>query len=103
MERIEQAAALHRQAAAVAQAAARALDEHVPMPRSDLIEQQDLAARLREAAASLVPGWLGAPLTEGDPGPLGERRRPEFVRIGVGRPLERAEFRRWCRCWERGT
>jgi hypothetical protein len=92
MERIDQAAALHRQAAAMAQAAARALDEHVPMPRTDLAEQQDLAMRLREAAANLVPGWLGAPLTEGDPGPLGECRRPEFVRIGEVRPLERAEF-----------
>lgn len=93
MERIDQAAALHRQAAAVAQAAARALDEHVPMPRTDLAEQQDLALRLRQAATTLVPGWLGANLTENkDPAPLGERRRPEFVRIGEGYPLDQATF-----------
>jgi S-DNA-T family DNA segregation ATPase FtsK/SpoIIIE len=93
MERIDQAAALHRQAAAVAQAATRALDEHVPMPRTDLAEQQDLALRLRQTAALLTPGWLGADLHDGkSPSELGERRRPEFVRIGDARPLEQVDF-----------
>ncbi len=92
MERIEQAAALHRQAAAVVQAAARALDDHVPLPRTDLAEQHELALRLTQAAAKLTPGWLGAPLDKVDPGPLGEQRRPEFVRVGSGQPLDDVEF-----------
>ncbi len=92
MERIEQAAALHRQAAAVVQAAAQALDDHVPLPRTDLAEQHQLALRLTQAAAKLTPGWLGAPLDKVDPGLLGEQRRPEFVRIGAGQPLEDVEF-----------
>jgi hypothetical protein len=91
VERIEEAAALHRRAAAVAQAAARALDEHVPMPRSDLGLQRDLALRLREVAARLTPGWLGTPLSESLPGE-GPRMRPEFVRVGEARPLEQAYF-----------
>jgi DNA segregation ATPase FtsK/SpoIIIE, S-DNA-T family len=90
MERIDEAAALHRQAAAVAQAAARALDEHVPMPRTDLAMQRDLALRLREAAARLTPGWLGGPLDETRK--EGERARPEFVRVGEARPVEHAYF-----------
>ncbi|HCT76138.1 MAG TPA: cell division protein FtsK [Micromonosporaceae bacterium] len=92
MERIEQAAALHRQAAAVVQAASQALDDHVPLPRTDLAEQHELALRLRQAAAKLTPGWLGASLDKVDPGPLGEQRRPEFVRIGSGQPLDDVDF-----------
>jgi hypothetical protein len=91
-DRIDQAAALHRHAAALVQAAARALDDHVPMPRNDLAEQHDLAQRLRESAAKLTPGWLGASLDGGDPGPLGEQRRPQFVRIGSGEPLDDVRF-----------
>src|SRR5262245_20947247 len=96
MERIDEAAALHRQAAAVVQLAARALDEHVPMPRTDLAEQRELALRIREAAARLTPGWLGAPLHQSTPGENsavdGERMRPEFVRVGEARPAEHAYF-----------
>ena len=90
-DRLDQAASLHRHAAALVQAAVRALDDHVPMPRNDVAEQHDLSVRLREAAIKLVPGWLGAPL-DNDPGPLGEQRRPQFVRIGHGRPLDDVEF-----------
>ncbi len=88
--RIDQAAALHRHAAAIVQAAAQALDEHLPLPRTDLAEQRELAGRLRDAADRLVPGWLGADLPAA--APLGEHRRPEFVRIGECRPLEGVTF-----------
>lgn len=90
-DRLDQAASLHRHAAALVQAAVRALDDHIPMPRNDVAEQHELATRLREAAAKLVPGWLGAPV-HSDPGPLGEQRRPQFVRVGHGRPLDDVEF-----------
>lgn len=91
-ERIDQAAALHRHAAAVVQAAARALDDHVPLPRTDLAEQHELAHALRAAAGRLASGWLGAALPGADPGPLGQQRRPEFVRIGSAKPLDDVEF-----------
>ena len=75
------------------QAAASALDTYLPPPRTDLAEQQELAQRLRDAAARLTPGWLGAPLDEVPAGtPLGEQRRPEFVRVGTAAPLEDAQF-----------
>lgn len=90
-DRIEQAAGLHRHAAAVVRAAAAALDDHVPLPRTDLSEQHDLARRLTEAATRLTPGWLGGDLATHD-GPLGELRRPEFVRIGSAEPLDGACF-----------
>ena len=61
---IERAAALHRQAAATADAAQRSLDRHVPdaVPPQQLAEQHELAESLRAAAAALAPGWLGVPL-----------------------------------------
>jgi hypothetical protein len=92
MDRIDQAAALHRQAAAVVEAAVQALDDHVPLPRTDLGEQQDLAARLRGCAVRLAPGWLGESLSSKDPGPLGEHRRPQFVRIGSAEPAQESDF-----------
>ncbi len=73
-------------------AAAQALEDHVPLPRTDLAEQHDLASRLRGAAVKLAPGWLAEPLSTKDPGPLGEQRRPQFVRIGSGEPAEEADF-----------
>ena len=91
-DRLDQAASLHRHAAALVQAAVRALDGHVPMPRNDIAEQHDLSMRLREAAADLAPGWLGARLTDSFEAPLGEHRRPQFVRIGTGHPLDEVEF-----------
>ncbi|MFC7243624.1 FtsK/SpoIIIE domain-containing protein [Catellatospora aurea] len=91
--RIDQAASLHRHASAVTQAAASALDTYLPPPRTDLAEQQALAQRLRDAAVRLTPGWLGAVLDEVPAGlPLGEQRRPEFVRIGTAAPGEDAQF-----------
>lgn len=91
--RIDQAASLHRHASAVAQAAASALDSYLPPPRTDLAEQQALAERLRDAAQRLTPGWLGAALDAVPAGtPLGEQRRPEFVRVGTAAPLDDAHF-----------
>ncbi|GAA2352975.1 hypothetical protein Cme02nite_26960 [Catellatospora methionotrophica] len=91
--RIDQAASLHRHASAVVQAAASALDTYLPPPRTDLAEQQALAQRLRDAAVRLTPGWLGAVLDEVPVGtPLGDQRRPEFVRVGVAAPQEDAQF-----------
>jgi DNA segregation ATPase FtsK/SpoIIIE, S-DNA-T family len=94
--RIDQAADLHRHAAAAVQAATAALDTYLPPPRTDLAEQHDLAERLRAAAAWLTPGWLGAPWEAGTAAtPLGDpngQRRPEFVRVGVGKPAEDAQF-----------
>jgi hypothetical protein len=90
--RADQAAALHRQAAAIVDAAAAAL-EAVPTVVTDPREQHDLAERLRAAAAELAPGWLGAPLDAQSPhAPLGGPLPPRFVRIGVAQPLDDARF-----------
>ncbi|GAB3149363.1 FtsK/SpoIIIE domain-containing protein [Micromonospora sonneratiae] len=90
--RVSHAAALHRQAAAAATAAATALDATRPAP-ADQLEQHDLAERLRTAAAVLVPGWLGAPLDSRlDAAPLGGSIVPAFVRIGTAQPLDDARF-----------
>jgi S-DNA-T family DNA segregation ATPase FtsK/SpoIIIE len=90
--RISQAAALHRQAAATATAAAAALESFRPAP-PDQREQHDLAERLRAAAAVLVPGWLGAPLdAQSEDTPLGGPRQPQFVRVGTAQPLDDARF-----------
>ena len=59
--RIDQAAALHRQAEATAEAAGQALESIAP-PVADPREQYQVAERLRAAAMALAPGWLGAPL-----------------------------------------
>ncbi|MDI1465085.1 FtsK/SpoIIIE domain-containing protein [Catellatospora sp. KI3] len=70
-----------------------ALDSYLPPPRTDLAEQHDLAERLRGAAARLAPGWLGARLDGISSGtPLGDQRRPEFVRVGTARPLDDDQF-----------
>jgi S-DNA-T family DNA segregation ATPase FtsK/SpoIIIE len=90
--RTSQAAALHRQAAATAVAAASTLDATQPAP-ADQREQHELAERLRAAAAALVPGWLGAPLAaQAADTPLGGPRLPGFVRIGTAQPLDDARF-----------
>jgi hypothetical protein len=90
--RTSQAAALHRQAAAAAVAAASTLDATQPAP-ADQREQHELAERLRAAAATLVPGWLGAPLdAQSVDNPLGGPRLPGFVRIGTAQPLDDARF-----------
>jgi DNA segregation ATPase FtsK/SpoIIIE, S-DNA-T family len=90
---LTQAAGLHRHAAAVAAAAATALDTYLPMPRTDVAEQHGLAERLRAAAAALAPSWLGQALDAlPSSTPLGGQRRPEYVRVGTAQPLDDATF-----------
>ncbi|UQU65249.1 cell division protein FtsK [Couchioplanes caeruleus] len=90
--RIEQAAALHRQAEATVAAAAAALDGQAP-PAADSLEQHRLAEELRAAANALVPGWLGSPLDAASAvAPLGGTEPPQFVRLGVAQPLDDARF-----------
>ncbi len=88
-ERVD-AAALHRQAAAVATAAASALGEAAPPP-PDPREQYELAERLRAAAQGLAPGWLGVSLDAQPQLPLGGPP-PRFVRLGTAQPLDDARF-----------
>ncbi|MFV2115149.1 FtsK/SpoIIIE domain-containing protein [Micromonospora sp. LOL_025] len=89
--RTNRAAALHRQAAATATAAACVLDDTRPVP-ADQRRQYELADRLRSAAAVLAPGWAGAPLeTVAPTTPAGEGP-PPFVRVGTAAPLDDARF-----------
>ena len=90
--RIDQAAALHRQAEATAEAAAAALESQAPSV-IDPLEQHHLAEQLRAAASELAPGWLGAPLdAQSATTPLGGTYPPQFVRLGVAQPLDDARF-----------
>ncbi|HEX6970448.1 MAG TPA: FtsK/SpoIIIE domain-containing protein [Micromonosporaceae bacterium] len=90
--RIKQAAALHRQASALLVAAGAALDATRPAPADQRV-QRDLAERLRAAANTLAPGWLGAPLdAQAEDSPLGGSRLPAFVRVGTAQPLDDARF-----------
>lgn len=90
--RVRQAAALHRQAVATADAAAAALEAFAPSA-ADPREQHRLAEQLRVAAAQVAPGWLGAPLDALTPkAPLGGGQPPQFVRIGVAQPLDDVRF-----------
>src|SRR5882672_7299348 len=61
---IQRSAALHREAAALAEAAGQALERYAPQaaPAHEYAEQHELAARLRAVAGGLAPDWLGAPL-----------------------------------------
>ncbi|MEV4536884.1 FtsK/SpoIIIE domain-containing protein [Asanoa sp. NPDC049518] len=87
-----EAAALHRQAAAVVDAAETAL-AGVRAPVADERAQHDLAERLRAAAGVLTPGWLGGQLdARFEDTPLGGPRVPSFVRIGTAQPLDDARF-----------
>ncbi|MER7891884.1 FtsK/SpoIIIE domain-containing protein [Micromonospora sp. NPDC094482] len=89
--RTNRAAALHRQAAATAAAAANILDETRPVP-ADQRRQYELADRLRTVAALVAPGWSGAPLeTLAADAPPGEGP-PPFVRVGTAAPLDDARF-----------
>jgi hypothetical protein len=93
--RIERAAALHRQAAALASAAASALEGYSPSgaPVEQYNDQHDLAASLRSDAAALAPGWLSAGLDALPPStPLGGPLPPTFVRVGMAQPLDDARF-----------
>lgn len=104
--RTGRAAVLHRQAAAVVDAAASALGG-LTSTHLDPEEQYRLAERLRTAGLALTPGWLGATLD--DPGgtlpqvPIGAPMDiqspstgaefpPRFVRLGTARPLDDATF-----------
>jgi len=90
--RIDQAAALHRQAEATVEAAAAALQSQSPAA-ADPLEQHRLAEELRVAAGQLAPGWLGAPLdAQSATTPLGGAYPPQFVRLGVAQPLDDARF-----------
>ena len=90
--RIDQAAALHRQAEATAEAAAAALESQAPSA-ADPLEQHRLAEELRAAASELAPGWLGAPLdAQSATTPLGGSYPPQFVRLGMAQPLDDARF-----------
>ncbi|SCL14762.1 FtsK/SpoIIIE family protein [Micromonospora rhizosphaerae] len=89
--RAGRAAALHRQAAAAASAAAGILDEIRPAP-ADHHRQYELAERLRAAAALAAPGWSGAPLeTLAVATPPGDHP-PPLVRVGTAAPLDDARF-----------
>ena len=85
---VEQAAALHRRAAAMADAAQLALEGSA----ADAVPPHlhELAASLRAAATTLAPGWLGAPLNAAPP--AGAPGGGGFVRIGEARPLDDARF-----------
>jgi hypothetical protein len=90
--RIDQAAALHRQAAATVEAAAVALESQLPAA-ADPLEHHHLAEELRAAAGALAPGWLGAQLdAQSATMPLGGPNPPQFVRLGVAQPLDDARF-----------
>jgi DNA segregation ATPase FtsK/SpoIIIE, S-DNA-T family len=94
-DRIDRAAATHRQAAAVASAARTVMNGYAPRSRSVTEERsiRELAERLRVAAALLAPGWLGAPLDAVPAStPLGVTTRPELVRVGTAYPLDDASF-----------
>lgn len=93
--RIERAAALHRRAAALTAAAAPVLEAYSPAgaPVEQYAEQHDLAGSLRADAATLAPGWLGAPLDAlSTSTPLGGPLPPTFVRVGQAHPLDDAGF-----------
>ena len=93
--RIARAAALHRQAEAVAGAAGQLLHAYTPVSAAaeQHAEERTLAARLRATAARLAPGWLDAPLDAlSTTTPLGSPTLPTFVRVGQAHPLDDACF-----------
>lgn len=86
--RIGQAAATHRRAAAIANAADTALAGYVPRPRisTEHDDLPQLAQRLTAAAAQLAPGWLGSPLVPTAPELPADPAATEstgFVRLGT--------------------
>ena len=90
--RVDQAAALHRQATAVVEAAVVALESQGPAA-ADPQAQHRLAEELRLTAAALAPGWLSATLdAQSLNTPLGGAYPPQFVRLGLGQPLDDAGF-----------
>lgn len=92
---VDRAAAAHRQAVAIVEAAQAALDRPVARPRSAVEERgiRELAERLRAAASLLAPGWLGGPLDALPAStPLGAATAAELVRVGTAYPLDDASF-----------
>jgi hypothetical protein len=85
-------AAFFRRAAAVAAVVGPALDGY-PSRAARYQEQHALAARLRAAAAALVPGWLGGPL-DAVPAtaPAPDAMTLDFIRVGQAHPLDDARF-----------
>lgn len=93
--RIGRAAAAHRRAVALTEAAGAALHRLVPAPRSPAHERgvRELTEQLRIAAAKVAPGWLGASLDAVPASaPLGDAPHPRFVRVGTAQPLDDARF-----------
>ncbi|WP_076467139.1 FtsK/SpoIIIE domain-containing protein [Micromonospora avicenniae] len=89
--RTNRAAALHRQAAATAAAAAGILDEIRPAP-ADQRRQYELADRLRTVAELAAPGWAGASLETLAADTAPNEGPPPFVRVGTAAPLDDARF-----------
>ncbi|ABP56733.1 cell divisionFtsK/SpoIIIE [Salinispora tropica CNB-440] len=89
--RANRAAALHRQAAATALAAADVLDDIRPAP-ADHARQYELADRLRGVAGQLAPGWAGAALETLPAETVAGEGPPPFVRVGTAAPLDEARF-----------
>jgi len=80
---IDQAATLHRQAAATVVAAGELLASPRPAPPTPVVPQE-LTARLRAAAAVLAPDWLGVDLTDvDDDADIGTGAAARFVRVGI--------------------
>lgn len=93
--RISRAAAAHRRAVALTEAAGAVLQRLVSKPRSLVHERsvRELTEQLRIAAAKVAPGWLGANLDAmAAHAPLGDTPYPQFVRIGTAQPLDDARF-----------
>ncbi len=93
---VERAAALHRQAVATADAAARVFDNMRPDESPPAIDatQRSLAATLTALAAHVAPGWLAVPwdATVASP-PVGTEAGSELaVRVGVASPLPGVHF-----------
>ncbi len=88
----DRAATFSRRAAAVAAVVGPALDGYPDRPARHR-EQHALAARLRAAAATLTPGWLGCPLDAAPvSAPVPDATTLGFVRVGVAHPLDDAGF-----------
>jgi DNA segregation ATPase FtsK/SpoIIIE, S-DNA-T family len=96
---VERAAALHRQAVAMTDAAAAALDAFAAgvAPPHLVARQRELATALAELAAKVAPGWLSAPIESRDETsatlPTGtDTSEQKLVRIGTASPLPDAPF-----------
>jgi hypothetical protein len=93
---VERAAALHRQAVATVDAAARVLGEMAPDESPPALDatQRALAATLAELAADVAPGWLSLPwdTTVASPAIGTEAGTELALRVGVATPLPGVQF-----------